>query len=122
MFFAEDKSGQKVAIKKLKLQKRGKDYLPVILREISIVATSNHQNIVSYLESFIVEDELWVVMEYMSGGSLYQLVEMYPRGVRFSEGLSGYVIHELLSAVAFLHGMKRIHRDIKGMISRLSGN
>jgi serine/threonine protein kinase len=151
-------------VKKLKLVKRGKNYLPLILREIQIVATSTHPNIVAYIESFHVEDELWVwgegrkrregtskrekgqrkegerkgkkgrrrevedgssstqvVMEYMSGGSLYQIVELYPRGVKFSESLAAYVIHELLEAVAFLHGLKRIHRDIKGKEMRMCG-
>jgi serine/threonine protein kinase len=59
-------------------------------------------------------------MEYMSGGSLYQIVELYPRGVKFSESLAAYVIHELLEAVAFLHGLKRIHRDIKGKLEKQS--
>lgn len=52
-------------------------------------------------------------MEYMSGGSLYDLVQKYPIGFVFSEAEVAYIIAETLNAVAFLHSLKRIHRDIK---------
>jgi len=114
VFFAEDqKTGAKVAIKKLKTSKQGRDYLPFILREISIIATSQHVNIVSYVETYEMGRELWVILEYMSGGSLYEIVELYPKGIRFSETSAAYVTHEVLQAIRFLHSMKRIHRDIK---------
>jgi serine/threonine protein kinase len=56
---------------------------------------------------------LQVVMEYMSGGSLYDLVQRYPTGFFFTEAEIAYIIAETLNAVAFLHSLKRIHRDIK---------
>lgn len=87
--------------------------MPLILREIEIIATSQHNNIVKYIESFEMGDELWVVMEYMSGGSLYDLVQKYSTGFVFTESEVAYVIAETLHAVAFLHSLKRIHRDIK---------
>eukprot|EP01126_Amoeba_proteus_P039106 TRINITY_DN4108_c0_g6_i5.p1 TRINITY_DN4108_c0_g6~~TRINITY_DN4108_c0_g6_i5.p1 ORF type:complete len:224 (+),score=46.13 TRINITY_DN4108_c0_g6_i5:1517-2188(+) len=58
-------------------------------------------------------DELWVVMEYMSGGSLYELVKLYPMGFSFSEPEISFIIRETLLAIDFLHSMNRIHRDIK---------
>jgi len=58
-------------------------------------------------------EELWVVMEYMSGGSLYDLLKLYASGFRFTESEVAYVIRETLEALAYLHSMKRIHRDIK---------
>eukprot|EP01127_Copromyxa_protea_P019516 TRINITY_DN6361_c0_g1_i1.p1 TRINITY_DN6361_c0_g1~~TRINITY_DN6361_c0_g1_i1.p1 ORF type:complete len:773 (-),score=121.37 TRINITY_DN6361_c0_g1_i1:196-2412(-) len=106
-------NGTKVAIKRLEREKKGKDRLPLILREIEIIATSQHPNIVGYIESFEMGDELWVVMEYMSGGSLYDLVQRYPGGFFFSEVEVAYIIAETLNAIAFLHSLKRIHRDIK---------
>lgn len=56
-------------------------------------------------------------MEYMSGGSLYDLVQKYPTGFIFNETEVAYIITETLNAVAFLHSLKRIHRDIKVQIS-----
>jgi serine/threonine protein kinase len=40
----------------------------LIVNEIIVMKESNHENIVNYLDSFLVKSELWVVMEYMEGG------------------------------------------------------
>jgi len=60
-----------------------------------------------------MDGELWVVMEYMSNGSLYDLVKLHVRGIKMDEPISAYCIREVLKAVQFLHSRKRIHRDIK---------
>jgi len=113
-FFAttSDKSKQ-VAIKKLQLLRNGRDRLQFILREIDIIATSAHKNIVKYIESYEISSELWVIMEYMSAGSLYEIVKLYPRGIRLKESACAFIMYEVLQAVSFLHARKRIHRDIK---------
>jgi len=112
--FGITQDGQKVAIKKLQLIKKGKNRLPFILREIEIIATSQHENIVKYIESFqMASEELWVVMEYMSGGSLYDMLKLYPSGFKFSESEIAYIIRETTKAIAYLHSMNRLHRDIK---------
>jgi len=103
----------KVAIKKLELVRRGRDRLPLILREIEIIATSAHKNIVKYIESYEFDNQLWVIMEFMSAGSLYDIVKLYDKGVRLTEAETAFAVHEILEALAFLHGRKRIHRDIK---------
>jgi hypothetical protein len=114
VFFATDKATDtKVAIKKLQIERRGRDRLPLILREIDIIATSSHENIVSFFEAYHMEGELWVVMEFMSNGSLYDLVKLNTRGVRIDEPIAAYCIREVVKAIEFLHFRKRIHRDIK---------
>eukprot|EP01123_Difflugia_compressa_P001326 TRINITY_DN11512_c0_g1_i1.p1 TRINITY_DN11512_c0_g1~~TRINITY_DN11512_c0_g1_i1.p1 ORF type:complete len:242 (+),score=35.53 TRINITY_DN11512_c0_g1_i1:52-726(+) len=60
-----------------------------------------------------MEGELWVVMEFMSHGSLYDLVKLHSRGCRLDENLCAFCIREVTKAVDFLHSRKRIHRDIK---------
>ncbi len=52
-------------------------------------------------------------MEYMSGGSLYDMLKLYPTGFRFLEQDVAYIIRETTCAVAYLHSMNRLHRDIK---------
>ncbi len=111
MFFAEHRiTGEKVAVKKLHIMKRDQDRLPFILREIEIIATSAHENIVRYMKSFKVDNELWVMMEYMSAGSLYDICKHYATGTRFTETGIAYVIREVLKALEYLHQLKRIHR------------
>jgi len=42
----------------------------LIINEILVMRGSNHKNIVNYMDSFLHDGDLWVVMEYMQGGSL----------------------------------------------------
>ena len=61
-----------VAIKQMNLEKQPKKDL--IINEILVMRDSQHKNIVNYLDSFLYKGDLWVVMEYMQGGSLTEVV------------------------------------------------
>uniref|UniRef100_A0A6B2LD03 Protein kinase domain-containing protein n=1 Tax=Arcella intermedia TaxID=1963864 RepID=A0A6B2LD03_9EUKA len=97
----------------MKILSKEKNRLNLIVREIDIIATSKHPNIVTYIESFNVKDELWVVMEFMDRGSLYDLVKLWNYGCVLTESQIAYCILNVLQAVQFLHSRNRIHRDIK---------
>lgn len=59
-------------------------------------------------------------MEYMSAGSLYDIIKLYAEGICLSEADICYIVHEILVAIEYLHSLHRIHRDIKGK-SQLGG-
>mmetsp|Transcript_30218 Transcript_30218/g.74285 ORF Transcript_30218/g.74285 Transcript_30218/m.74285 type:complete len:493 (-) Transcript_30218:147-1625(-) len=106
------KSGKQSAVKKLLLSKTTD--LPALQNEIAMMRTSAHPNVVEYLESFMFDRCLWVVMEYMDGGSLTNILQMLQRkSIDMSEGEMGAFSKATLEAMAFLHGLGRIHRDIK---------
>ncbi|NXM58807.1 PAK3 kinase, partial [Illadopsis cleaveri] len=59
--------------------------------------------------SYLVDEEVWLVMEYMDGGSLYDVI----RETRMAEGEMAAVSRECLQGLDFLHSKQVIHRDIK---------
>ena len=67
-------TGKKVAIKEMDLTRQ--DRKEFLVNEILVMKESQHPNIVNFLESYLPKSsELWVVMEYMDGGALTDVIE-----------------------------------------------
>ena len=100
-------TGECVAIKQMNLERQPKKDL--IINEIIVMKKSKHQNIVNYIDSYLFKGDLWVIMEYMEGGSLTDVVIH----CILTEGQIGAVARETLRGLEFLHSRGVIHRDIK---------
>ncbi|XP_058681850.1 uncharacterized protein LOC131572618 [Poecile atricapillus] len=99
-------TGQAVAVKELDLRHQGCEE---VLKEILVMREYKNPNIVTYLESYLVDEILLLVLEYMDGGSLAKVIHMETMAV----GHIATVCRECLQGLAFLHANDVIHRDIK---------
>ncbi|CAG8484139.1 3377_t:CDS:10, partial [Scutellospora calospora] len=101
-------SNAKVAIKQMDLSHQPRKEL--IVNEILVMKESQHPNIVNYLDSFLVKsNELWVVMEYMEGGALTDVID----NNTLEEDQIAAICFETCKGLQHLHGQNIIHRDIK---------
>ncbi|KOG98964.1 putative serine/threonine protein kinase SKM1 [Saccharomyces eubayanus] len=109
---------ERVAIKQIHLSEQPKKQL--IMNELLVMNDSHHENIVNFLEAYIIDDkELWVIMEYMEGGCLTDILDATAdinasnKSSPLNESQMAYIIKETCQGLKFLHDNKIIHRDIK---------
>ncbi|KAG9238899.1 BcSTE20, mitogen-activated protein kinase [Amylocarpus encephaloides] len=107
-----------VAVKQMNLEQQPKKDL--IINEILVMKDSSHPNIVNFIDSFLITGELWVIMEFMEGGSLTDVVTFNI----MTEGQIASICRETLKGLQHLHSKGVIHRDIKSdnILLSLEGN
>lgn len=88
-------SNKCVAIKQMNLEQQPKKDL--IINEILVMKDSKHKNIVNFMDSYLRQGDLWVIMEYMEGGSLTDVVTFN----LMSEGQIAAVCREVSHLSAF---------------------
>ncbi|XP_039946961.1 serine/threonine-protein kinase PAK 3-like [Hirundo rustica] len=103
----DNATGEEVAIKKINLYGVRKKELTV--NELMIMKKNRNPNLVNYLDSYLVGERLWLVMEYMDGGTLGDVISE----TRMSEDEIAVVSRECLQGLDFLHSNLVIHRDVK---------
>ena len=107
------RTGEAVAIKVIDVE-NAEDDVEDIIQEISILSELSSPYVTKYLGSFLKGSDLWIIMEFCSGGSCADL--MKPGLI--SEEYITIIMRELLLGLDYLHGDGKLHRDIKGEISQ----
>jgi len=108
VFLAIDQTNQtKVAIKTMDLKTQPKKEL--IIMEIMIMKENKHENLVNYIDSYLVGNDLWIIMDFLEGGALTDICTE----IQMSESHIATILKEVLKALEFLHGKNIVHRDIK---------
>lgn len=87
---------------------RGKEHM--IESEVSILRRVSHPNIVSLVEEFHTSQHLYLVMELVRGGDLFDAIAS---ATRYTEQDASSMIRDLASALDYLHQRDIVHRDIK---------
>lgn len=106
--------GVSVACKVIeKPQAKGEEYsylLQQYLEEVKILELLKHPNIISLEDSYETIDRIYVVMELMEGGELFDYII---EKVTLCESEAVDIIRKILSAVAYMHSKNVLHRDLK---------
>ena len=102
-------TNEEVAIKQIDLENEQTDLFEVN-KEIMIISECRLSQITQYYGCFVKHYKLWVIMEYVNGGSLFELLKP---GAVTDENVILIIAKEILIALEYLHDQGKIHRDLK---------
>uniref|UniRef100_A0AC34Q2M4 Protein kinase domain-containing protein n=1 Tax=Panagrolaimus sp. JU765 TaxID=591449 RepID=A0AC34Q2M4_9BILA len=102
-------NSRKYAVKEIdKSRMHGKLYF--VENEISILKKCEHKNICKLIDAFECDNSYFLVFEYAMKGDLFELIKRYGK---LSEPAAARIIHQISSALSYLHSRKVVHRDVK---------
>jgi len=107
----DNETSETVAIKIIDLDST-EDDINDIMKEIIALRECDSKYVTQYYHSFNIGPELWIVMEYLGGGSVHDFLDA-KRKTGIEEQHIAIILKEVVSGLNYLHSRKKIHRDIK---------
>ncbi|ESQ42247.1 hypothetical protein EUTSA_v10015359mg [Eutrema salsugineum] len=112
---SNSETGALCAMKEVELfpdDPKSEECIKQLEQEIKLLSNLQHQNIVQYFGSEIVEDRFFIYLEYVHPGSINKYIREHC-GTMTESVVRSFTRH-ILSGLAYLHSKKTVHRDIKG--------
>lgn len=114
--------GALVAIKTINLEE-AEEEIESIQQEIALLSQCKSPHVTQYIESFVHGPDLWIVMEYLAGGSIADILEAQEQEqVQLTEQQIATICRAMLHSLEYLHTQDKLHRDIKAANVLLSAD
>ena len=108
------KSDEIVALKRINVDSIDDKARDKCLKEVRLLQSLDHPNIIRYLDSFITDNDLVIIFEWAAAGDLKrQLRKAQERGVGFEERVIWKYFSQICDAIQHMHERRIMHRDLK---------
>ena len=112
----KEKSSKLYATKKIPLTHlQNEEFKKYITNEIKIMKMLQHDNVIKFYDCYQTENNLYLIMDYINGGSLSEYLAEYKlkKGAAFPQKMIQFFVKQIVQGLIYIHSKNIIHRDIK---------